>query len=396
MSQDGVLLLTAGYWQIPVVRCAKALGLRVVVTDLRPQAPAVAEADAYEQLDSSDVEAVTGAARKHGVAAILAEQTDVAVATAAAAAERCNLRGIGLETSLRVTNKRLMRDACAAAGVPVPLYRCVQDARQAVDAARDIGLPVVVKPTDSQASKGVAKVWNLADVPMWFAYAVNESRERKVLVEQMLCGVESSVEAYVTPEAVTVLGISEKTKSPPPFSFDTRLVYPATFAPQIMDELRRVNERVVRAVGIPFGISHAEYMVTPQGVYLLEVAARGCGAGVASTLVPAMTGFDPIRARLLDALGRRQPAPVLSKHECGLLEFLMLPPGEVLEISGLEEARSLPGVLAVDYFVRPGDRVADIRNGAERPGYCLAVGGSYAELDRTLAEVKSRLTVGMR
>jgi hypothetical protein len=68
----------------------------------------------------------------------------------------------------------------------------------------------------------------------------------------------------------------------------------------------------------------------------------------------------------------------------------------VLEISGLEEARSLPGVLAVDYFVRPGDRVADIRNGAERPGYCLAVGGSYAELDRTLAEVKSRLTVGMR
>jgi len=396
MSQDSVLLLTAGYWQLPVVRCAKRLGLRAIVTDLRPDAPAVAEAHTYVQLDSLDADAVTQAAVRYQVSAIVAEQTDVAVATAAAVAERCGLPGIGVEVAQRVTNKRLMRDACVAGGVPVPRYRCVQDVREAIDAAKEIGLPVVIKPTDSQSSKGVAKVWNLADVPMWFSYAMNESRERRVLVEQMLCGVESSVEAYVTPGTVTVLGISEKTKSPPPFSFDTRLIYPATFSPELMAELTRVNEMVIRAVGIPFGMSHAEYIVTPQGVYLLEVAARGCGAGVASTLVPAMTGFDPIAARLMDALGQKQPAPTLTKNQCGLLEFLMLPPGEVVAISGLEQARSLPGVLSVDYFAKPGTRVSDIRNGAERPGYCLATGNSYADLDRVLSELKACLTVTMR
>jgi len=395
MNSDSVLLLTAGYWQIPVVRSARALGLRVVVTDLRPDAPAVAEADEYVQADASDVDAVTKAAQFHDVVAVVAEQTDVGVATAAAVAERCNLRGIGLETAQRVTNKRLMRDACAAGGVPVPRYRCVRNAAEAVDAARDIGLPVVVKPTDSQSSKGVAKVWNIADVPLWFSYAVRESRERKVLVEQMLSGVESSVEAYVTPDAITVLGISEKTKSPPPYSFDTRLIYPASFSPEVVAELRRVNDLVIRAVGIPFGITHAEYIVTPQGVYLLEVAARGCGAGVASTLIPAMTGFDPIRARLLDAIGQ-QPHVLLSTQHYGLLEFLMLPPGEVVAITGLEAARAIPGVLSVDYFVRPGDRIADIRNGAERPGYCHIVGESYASLDRTLSQLKSCLTVTMR
>lgn len=396
MSSDSVLLLTAGYWQIPVVHCAKRLGLRVIVTDLSPDAPAVAFADEYVRVDSIDVDSVSEIATRHRVAGIVAEQTDVAVAAAAAVAERCSLRGIGVDTARRVTNKRLMRDACADAGVPVPRYRCVQDAHEAVEAAKEIGLPVVVKPTDSQSSKGVAKVWNLADVPVWFSHAVKESRERKVLVEQMLSGVESSVEAYVTPGAVTVLGISEKTKSPPPFSFDTRLVYPATFSPDVMAELRRVNEMVIRAVGIPFGISHAEYIVTPQGVNLLEVAARGCGAGVASTLIPAMTGFDPIRARILDAIGQQQPAPVLSKHRFGLLDFLMLPPGEVSSIAGLEEARRLPGVINVDYFTKPGARIADIRNGAERPGYCLAVGDCYADLDRVLAQLKATLTVTMR
>jgi len=65
-------------------------------------------------------------------------------------------------------------------------------------------------------------------------------------------------------------------------------------------------------------------------------------------------------------------------------------------VTGLAAARAIPGVLSVDYFVRPGDRIADIRNGAERPGYCHIVGESYASLDRTLSQLKSCLTVTMR
>lgn len=74
----------------------------------------------------------------------------------------------------------------------------------------------------------------------------------------------------------------------------------------------------------------------------------------------------------------------------------MLPPGEISSISGLEKAKGIPGVLSVDYFAKPGDRIAEIRNGAERPGYCLAVGDSYADLDRVLGQLKTSLTVTMR
>lgn len=396
MKTNTLIVVTGSYWQIPVINCAKALGLKVVLTDLSQNCPARNLADEFVCVDALQIEALVAAVQQYGAAGIIAEQTDVAVASAAAVAERCQLPGIGVEVAKRATNKKLMRDACAEAGIPIPKYRCVESAQEAVDAAKEIGLPVVVKPTDSQSSKGVAKVWNLGDIPLWFDHAVRESREAKVLVEEMLAGIESSVEAYMHKGQVFTLGICEKIKSSPPFSFDTRLLYPATFSDETMAELKRVNEQVVRAIGIPFGITHAEYIVTPKGVYLLEVAARGCGAGVASLLIPAMTGFNPIEARIKDAIGEAQSAPNLQSTRNGLLEFLMLPRGQIESISGLTEARNIPGVVAADYFVKPGDRIKDIENGAQRPGFFHAVADSHKELMNIAARVKASLNVVMK
>jgi biotin carboxylase len=395
MEKKTLLVLTAGYWQKPVIRCAQSLGLHVIATDASANAPSAGLADEFIQVDSLDVERLVEIARRHDVSGVIAEQTDLAVVSAAVVADRCNLPGISVDVAKRATNKKLMRDACAKAGIPIPKYRCVENAKEAIDAANEIGLPVVVKPTDSQSSKGVAKVWNVSDISLWFDHAVQESRESKVLIEQMLTGIESSVEAYVHNGQIVTLGICEKIKSPPPYSFDTRLLYPATFSEETMADLKRTNEDVVRAIGIPFGITHAEYIITPKGVFLLEVAARGCGAGVASVLLPAMTGVDPIKARIKSALGELEDLPTLMAKRCGLLEFLMLPRGEILSISGLSEARKIAGVLAVDYFVKAGDRITDIQNGAQRPGYCLVVGDSYSELEHIMIEVKSRLDVTM-
>lgn len=395
MKKKSLLVLTAGYWQKPVILCAQSMGLHVIATDASANAPSADLADEFVQVDSLDIDRLTETARQHEVSGVIAEQTDLAVVSAATVAERCQLPGIGVEVAKRATNKKLMRDACAKAGIPIPKYRCVESAQEAVDAAKEIGLPVVVKPTDSQSSKGVAKVWNLGDIPLWFEHAVRESREAKVLVEEMLTGIESSVEAYVHDGQIATLGICEKIKSPPPYSFDTRLLYPATFSGETMADLTRINEDVVHALGIPFGITHAEYIVTPKGVFLLEVAARGCGAGVASVLLPAITGFDPIKARIQSALGEFEALPTITAKRHGLLEFLMLPRGEILSISGLSEARKVKGVLAVDYFVKPGDRIADIQNGAQRPGFCLAVGDNYAALNGVMGEVRSKLNVKM-
>lgn len=390
-----LLVLTAGMWQAPVIARAKELGLTAIATDHDPDAAGLALADVPEIVSCLDIDAVLAVARKHRVDGVIAEQTDVAVVTAAHVAQALGLPGIDVETALRATNKWLMRETCRRAGIPIPRYRKVDSADEARQAAEEIGLPVVIKPVDGQSSKGVAKVWNLADVPGWYDYARAASRCGDVLVEEMLTGTESSAEGFHFGDRLMVFGVCEKCKCPPPHSFDVRLVYPATFVEETMAEIRDVNCRVIEALGIRMGVTHAEYIVTARGVYLLEAAARGCGAGVASKLVPAMTGFDPIAARIRLALGERVEPPIRLSNKFGLLEFLMLPPGRIASISGLEEARRLPGVVALEYFVRPGDVVGAIENGAQRPGMLLAVANSRQGLIDLLNQVQSVAKVQM-
>ena len=296
MALDGkkLLVLTAGSWQVPVIARAKELGLEVIATDQSPNAPGLAFADVKELVSCLDVDAVLGIARKHRIDGVIAEQTDVAVVTAAHVAQQLGLPGIDVKTARQATNKWLMREACRRGGIPIPRYRRVHSADEAKKASEETGLPVVVKPVDGQSSKGVTKVWRIADVSRGYECARAASRCGEVLIEEMLTGTESSVEGFHFGDHLMVLGISEKWKCPPPQSFDVRLVYPASFPETTMAEIRDVNRRVVNALGISFGITHAEYIITSRGVYLLEAAARGCGAGVASRLIPAITGFDPI------------------------------------------------------------------------------------------------------
>lgn len=393
-SKRKLLILTAGRWQLPVIQKARELGLHVVVTDQNPHAPGLGLADACEIVSCQDLEATLAVARKHAVDGVIAEQTDVAVVTAAYVAERMGLPGIGMEAARRATNKFLMREACRSAGVPVPEYRRAVTEKEAIRASEAIGLPVIVKPTDGQSSRGVAKIWQLHDVPERFLRAQAASREGVVLVEELLSGAESSAEAIRIDGKLHLLGICEKTKSPPPFPYDVRLVYPATFSTAVMREIAEVNERVVAALGIPFGITHGEYIVTGKGVYLLELAARGCGAGVASQLIPAMTGFDVIGARIKQALGEPvTPMTITPRH--GILEFLLLPAGRIRSIRGVDEARRLPGAVAADYLLQPGDIVGTIENGAQRPGYLLGVGDSRDDVLRLVERAKELLHVDM-
>ncbi|MEY2804267.1 MAG: cyanophycin synthetase [Pseudomonadota bacterium] len=84
-------------------------------------------------------------------------------------------------------DKELTKKLLDAAGVPVPKGRPVQDADDAWAAAREVGLPVVIKPRDGNQGKGVTvNVSTRAEVIA--AYQVAEEYGGDVLVERFLPG----------------------------------------------------------------------------------------------------------------------------------------------------------------------------------------------------------------
>ena len=103
-----------------------------------------------------------------------------------------------------------------------------------------------------------------------------------------------------------------------------------------------------------------------------------------------MTGVDLIASRIRQSLGESFSLTP-TRSLAGLVEFFMLPEGTLRRVEGLDEARAVPGVVDVRFFIKPGDRVVPAVNATQRPGFLLAVGEDPDALMRVSREVKARV-----
>lgn len=385
-----VMIVTAGRHQAPLILKAKELGCEVLVTDRDANAASFMHADHTVVADSADQESLFRVAQGFAPDAILSEQTDVAVPAVAYVAEVLGLPGIGTAAAKRATDKFAMREACSRAGIPTPGFRLATTGEEVTAAAHEIGLPLIIKPVDNQASRGVTKIKTERDLPAAVERAFAASRTHRILLEELMSGPELSVESFVADGIISVLGISQKKKSDFPFAFDLELIYPGDYSDEQLAQIRALNEDVIRAVGIGMGFTHAEMIMTGEGPRLIEIAARGCGARIATDLLPILTGIDLLRARISQALGDPVTLPPAANKSFGIVRFFELPEGRIRSIRGLKEAAAEPGIVHLDFVPQVGDGIVKARSGDQRPGFFIGVAGSRAGAC-TLADKVMRL-----
>jgi carbamoyl-phosphate synthase large subunit len=386
-------VLGGGAWQVPTVRLARALGHRVLVTDVYANRPAYALAHHHEVIDICDRRRTLEAAERYRIDGIVCDTTDVGVPTAAYVAERLGLPGIGLEVAERFTNKFQMRSLTRQAGLPCPAFRLAASPAEARRAAADLGFPLVVKPVDNQSSRGVTRVDGPDSLEQAFLAAREFTRSQSVLLEQFLPGTEVTVEGFCWEGKLHTLGISDKEHFPHRPTVASRLTYPARFAETILARIRETNEQVVRALGLRNGLCHAEYMVDGDRVTLVEIAARGGGSRIASHIAPYLSGINAPAAFIQFALGEPARIAPVNGRRAANLEFFSFPSGRVKAIEGAEEAARLPGVQEVLLEFRPGDVLRPPEDDRSRPGLVVVFGTTREEVLCTTARVKEIVRV---
>jgi len=395
-----VLVLGAGYWQIPLIETVRRLGRRAVATDRNPDADGSRVADRFEPVDITDIESTIALAREIGIAGAVTDQTDLAVPTLARVCEALDLPGPSPEVAYNTTNKARMRELAALAGLKNPRYRAcstISEASAAIDedhpdAPGGVGLPCVVKPTDSQASRGVQRVEHRKDLLPAFEEAFGFSHEGRILVEEYLVGTEVTVEGCRYAGETHLLGVSAKCHTPPPHIIAVNLDFPAPLPEETHREIRKTYETLVDALGIVAGSIHGELIVTDHGIYLVEMANRGGGSGTSSHVIPAISGVDVLEANVHYAVGNEMPVRRTLDRAC-VLRFLLFPPGKVAAIQGCEEARDFEGVVKLTMYIKPGDHLAPPVMDTQRHGCLITVGDTLDEARGIADHVESTVRV---
>lgn len=340
-----IMILGAGHLQVPILQCAKEKGLRVVVVSPGKDDPGFAYADAIVPLDVRDEEGILAAAKEYGIDGITTDQTDLPVRTAAYVAEKLGLPGIGYDMGCLFTNKYRQREVCAKAGLPVPKFQMVhtvQEAEAFFEACG--GIPMIIKPIDSQASRGVSKVTHPSQIKAAFEDAVGYTRTGDVLMEEWICGDEFSVDSVVIDSKIHMLSIGQYHPFNIPEAFSSACTFfPAHCSEEYAERIIAANEKVIRAFGYKDGRTHAEFLVSDKSCTLVEIGARGGGSYFSSDNVRFASGFCTEEYLIDFALGiPRNGLPLSSeRHNYTCTLFFFLPEnGTVVDISAIKSVES--------------------------------------------------------
>jgi biotin carboxylase len=370
-----LLVLGAGPAQLGLLAAARERGLWLVAADRDPAAPGFALADRRALVSTEDEEALGRLAQAERVEGIIAPGIDWPVAIAARLAERLGLpHPIDPGTARLATSKLHQRQRLAETGVPQPRWAMVRSPA-ALDEV-ELRVPCVVKAPDRQGQRGLSLVTRPAELAPAVEAAIQASRGGAALVEELVAGPELTVNAFSVGGHFHPLTVTDRlTADPPAFGVALAHVWPASSgATDAVEAARSAAE----AVGVRDGPSYTQVRVGPERARVIELAAR-LGGGHDAELCAAALGVDLNALAVASALGRPvssadlTPAP---RHGGACVRFLVAPPGELRRVSGVDEARGLPGVEDVRVYRGPGHVFGPLLRGADRAGAVLAVGDS--------------------
>lgn len=382
--QKKMMILGASELQVPAIRKAKELGYQIILVDYNEKAVGFDLADVKLVVSTLDQEAVYHQALIYQPDVVITSTSDGPVRTAAYVNEKLGKRpDLSYEDSLCATIKSHMRNRLKENHVPIPEYYAVQSFDEFLAAVKALNGKCIVKPADNAGSRGVTALYGAntqteEELRSTYEYSKANSRNGTVMVEEYMSGPEVSVEAMTVDGKTTILTITDKFITPPPYFVEIAHCEPSSLDEDTQERIRQIALQAIAAIRLINGPSHTEIKVTEQGPKIVEIAARLGGDFITSKLVPLSTGVDMVGASVLLATGEK--VNLESKWNKGAaIHFIQGTEGVIKNIEIDEAIYDLEGVEETVLYKKAGDTVHATKSSNDRLGHIITVGEDAAQ-----------------
>ena len=304
----------------------------------------------FEPLTVDDVMEIIRKENPVGVIAQFGGQTAINLA-GPLAARGVNILGTSVDSIDMAEDRERFDELLAKLEIPRPVGALVTSDEEALEAAKRLQYPLIVRPSYVLGGRAMEIVYNDQELDRYMKEAVVASKDHPVLIDRYMVGMEVEVDAISDGIDVCIPGIMEQVERAGVHSGDSIAVYPAQhlteeLTEQIVDYTRRI------AIGLNVkGVLNIQYIVVNGELHVIEVNPRS------SRTVPfisKVTGINMVEYATRIALGETleslglptglvpsRPhvavkAPVFSFSKMGLVEIALGPEmkstGEVMGI----------------------------------------------------------------
>ncbi|MCK3654607.1 carbamoyl phosphate synthase large subunit [Pasteurellaceae bacterium Macca] len=156
-----------------------------------------------------------------------------------------------------------------------PANRTARHAQEALDLAKEVGYPLVVRPSYVLGGRAMQIVYNDEELNRYMREAVSVSNDSPILLDHFLNNaVEVDVDCICDGEAVVIGGIMQHVEQAGIHSGDSACSLPAySLNDGILNEIRRQTEEMAFALKVK-GLMNVQFAVQDGEVYVLEVNPR--------------------------------------------------------------------------------------------------------------------------
>lgn len=286
--KDSVLVLGSGpirigqgvefdYATVHSVKAIQKAGYEAVIMNSNPETVStdfsISDKLYFEPLTIEDVLNVIELEQPIGVIVQFGGQTAINLAEQLVK-NGVNILGTQIEDLDRAENRDLFEQALKDLNIPQPPGDTATNKAEAVEIAKRIGYPVLVRPSYVLGGRAMEIVQNQADLEDYMENAVKASPEHPVLVDRYLVGKECEVDAISDGKNVLIPGIMEHIERAGVHSGDSMAVYPPqTLLPEQIQTIEDYTKRL--AIGLNcVGMMNIQFVIHDDQVYVIEVNPR--------------------------------------------------------------------------------------------------------------------------
>ena len=304
----------------------------------------------FEPLTVDDVMEIIRKENPVGVIAQFGGQT--AINLAGPLAERgVNILGTSVDSIDMAEDRERFDELLAKLEIPRPVGALVTSDEEALEAAKRLQYPLIVRPSYVLGGRAMEIVYNDQELDRYMKEAVVASKDHPVLIDRYMVGMEVEVDAISDGIDVCIPGIMEQVERAGVHSGDSIAVYPAQhLSDELTEQIVDYTRRIAKGLNVK-GVLNIQYIVVNGELHVIEVNPRS------SRTVPfisKVTGINMVEYATRIALGETleslglptglvpaRPhvavkAPVFSFSKMGLVEIALGPEmkstGEVMGI----------------------------------------------------------------
>ena len=327
-----------------------------------------------ERCSIADKEEILELAKKYSIDGILAS-VDAGVRSTAYVANQLGLPGISEEAAFMGTDKVAMRKRLKERGVPVPEFYEVKNKEEYDKVVSQFKEKCIVKAADSSGSRGIYELKDLTnqqEIDYAYDYCVQFSGTGELLVEEMMEGQEICAETLSSDGVCYPIQITDQQHKLPPYFTDSGYSQPSMLPKDTVDRIKQIAIDANMAIENYQGSSCTEMIVTKDGPKIVELGVRLAGDFMTTKMVPLSNGVDMPGDVVKISLGESiDVTPTLNKASC-VRYFMKERIGIIKAITGIEEAKKIPGIVEIGTLKNVGDEATPLRKSSDRLGYVIA------------------------